>query len=165
MKYITHVDGQEFEVEILGRHRVKINGQELAVDFQSVSGQPLYSLIVDGRSFEAYIYPAEGDWQVLLHGDLYDVKVEDERERRLRAASGKQAADVGAFQLKAPMPGLVVTVPVQPGDSVEKGDVLVILESMKMQNELRSPKAGTVAAVKVQPGDSVEQRETLVVVE
>ncbi|UCH60339.1 MAG: acetyl-CoA carboxylase biotin carboxyl carrier protein subunit, partial [Anaerolineales bacterium] len=60
-----------------------------------------------------------------------------------------------------PMPGLVVSIPVREGQQIEKGDVLVILESMKMQNELKSPRAGTVARVRIENGDSVEQRQTL----
>jgi biotin carboxyl carrier protein len=59
------------------------------------------------------------------------------------------------------MPGLIVSVPVNEGQAVEKGDVLLILESMKMQNELKSPRAGSVSRVRVKPGDRVEQKETL----
>jgi biotin carboxyl carrier protein len=92
---------------------------------------------------------------------MYPVKVEDEREKRLRAAAGASLAAAGEYYLKAPMPGLVVSVPVAEGQPVSKGDVLLVLESMKMQNELKSPRSGVVGRVKVIPGDRVEQKQTL----
>ena len=67
-------------------------------------------------------------------------------------------------QLKAPMPGLVVAVPVADGQPVKKGEILLILESMKMQNELKSPRDGTILRVKVKAGDSVEQNQVLLTV-
>jgi len=79
----------------------------------------------------------------------------------LRAAAGGKAIERGEFHLKAPMPGLVVAVPVVEGQRVNKGDVLVILESMKMQNELKSPREGVVTRLRVGIGDSVEQSQTL----
>ncbi len=161
MKYIATTDEQEFSVEIVDERHVRLGEETLEVDFVSVSGQPLYSLIVNGKSYEAYVYPDEDGWQVLLMGRLYHVRVEDEREKRLRAAAGGKVAESGEFHLKAPMPGMVVSVPVREGQKVEKGDVLVILESMKMQNELKSPRAGTVSRIRVQAGDSVEQKQTL----
>ncbi|MCW5887251.1 MAG: DUF2118 domain-containing protein, partial [Anaerolineales bacterium] len=80
-------------------------------------------------------------------------------------AAGGGSADGGEFVLKAPMPGLIVKVAVNEGDEVKKGDVLVILESMKMQNELKSPRDGKVSRVQVKAGDSVEQRTNMVSIE
>ena len=99
--------------------------------------------------------------QVLLLGHQYPVLVEDEREKRLKAAAGGKVSEAGEFNLKAPMPGLVVSIPVQQDEHVTKGQVLLILESMKMQNELRAPRAGKVVRIRVKPGDTVEQRQTL----
>ena len=165
MKYVTTIDDQAFLIEILDENHILVDGVPFEVDFESVGGQLVYSLLVDGKSFEAHVYPSNGNWQVLLHGVLYNVKVEDEREKRLGASSGGSVAKRGEYFLKAPMPGLVVDVPVSERQNVGKGDILVILESMKMQNELRSPLEGTVSRIQVQPGDSVEQKETLLSVE
>jgi len=88
----------------------------------------------------------EGAWEVLLEGVLYVVQVEDERERRLRAQAGRELA----------------SVLVRPGDEVDKGQVLLLLESMKMQNEIRAPRKGTVLEVHVEPGQSVNQNQVLV---
>jgi biotin carboxyl carrier protein len=162
MKYITTVNDKEYTVEIVDEKRIIVNGKKMEVDFESVSGQPVYSLIMGGKSFEAYVNPGEENWEVLLRGRLYAARVEDEREKRLRAAAGGKAAESGEYHLKAPMPGLVVAVPVSEGQKIEKGQVLVILESMKMQNELKSPKAGTVSRIKVKAGDRVEQKTTMI---
>jgi len=161
MKYITTIDNQEFKVEILDDKHVNVNDKTYEVDFESVSGQPVYSLIVDGMSHEAYVQERDGEWQVLLRGRLYSIDVEDEREKRLRAAGGGGVADTGEYHLKAPMPGLVVAISVEEGQEVKKGDVLLILESMKMQNELKSPRDGVVNRIKVKAGESVEQKQAM----
>jgi biotin carboxyl carrier protein len=161
MKYITNVEGKQFLVEIIDDKHVSVDGKVYEVDFESVSGQPVYSLIVDGRSHESYIYQGEDNWEVLLRGRLYPVTVEDEREKRLRAAAGGGVAETGEFHLRSPMPGLVVAVPVTEGQSVKKGQVILILESMKMQNEIKAPRDGTIGRIRVKPGESVEQKQTL----
>lgn len=161
MKYITTIGELEFKVEIVDEHHVIVDGKHYEVDFDSIDDQPVHSMLVDGSSYEAYVYPDYGNWHVLLKGTLYPATVEDEREKRLRAASGGEVTVQGEFHLKAPMPGLVVAIPVTEGQEVEKGEVLVILESMKMQNELKSPNTGIVSRVRIKPGDSVEHRQTL----
>ena len=161
MKYVTTIDGKEFMVDVLDEKHVSVNGQALEVDFESINGQPVYSLIIDGKSYEGYVYPDEQKWQVLLHGRLYQAEVEDEREKRLRMAAGGSVAESGEFHLRAPMPGLVVAIPVAEGESVKKGQVLLILESMKMQNELKSPRDGMVSRIRVKAGETVEQKQTL----
>lgn len=162
MRYITTVDGETFEVEINSESEITVGGRRLQVDFQSVAGQPVYSLILDGQSYEAYVYPSDQGLDVLLLGQLYHIAVEDERQRRLRQASGMQISPSGELHLKAPMPGLIVAIPVTEGQQVNQGQDLVILESMKMQNELKAPREGTVTRVRVKPGDSVEQNQILV---
>lgn len=162
MKYVTTIGDREYIVEILDERHVIIDGTPYTVDFDSVSDQPVFSLLVDGQSYEAYVYSNEEEGlQVLMHGSLYPAFVEDEREKRLRAQSGGGVAEWGEYHLKAPMPGLVVALPVGEGQPVTKGDVLVILESMKMQNELKAPRDGTVSRLRVAVGDSVELRQTL----
>jgi len=161
MKYVTTINEKEYEIEVIDERHVRIGERLIDVDFESVSGQPVYSLIIDGKSIESYVYEGDEDLQVLLRGRLFQVKVEDEREKRLRAAAGGGISEGGEFLMRAPMPGLVVTVGVVEGQEVEKGQVLVILESMKMQNELKAPRAGRIERIRVKPGESVEQKQTL----
>ena len=161
MKYITTVADADFMIEVVDEKHLRVNEKLLEVDFAAVSGQPVYSLIIDGKSYEAYINPSEEVWEVLMLGRLYTASVVDEREKRLRAAGSAEAFGEGEYQLRAPMPGLIVAILVSEGEEVEKGQVLAILESMKMQNELRSPRVGTVTRVRVKGGDRVEQKATL----
>ena len=98
---------------------------------------------------------------MLLRGRQYQVKVEDEREKRLKAAAGGGVAEGGEYHLKAPMPGLVVAILVEEGQPVKKGQVMLILESMKMQNELKSPRDGVMGRIRVKAGESVEQKQAM----
>ena len=161
MKYVTTVEGKEFTIEILDEHHVIVDGTPYEIDFVPVGNQPVFSLLVNGESYDAHVYPEENLWQIMFQGGVYSALVEDEREKRLRAALGGGVAEHEEYHLKAPMPGLVVAVPVGEGQAIQKGEVLLILESMKMQNELKSPRAGTVARLRVKPGDRVEQKETM----
>jgi biotin carboxyl carrier protein len=161
MKYITTIDDHEYVIEIIDEETIIVDGEAYQVDFESIGDQPVFSLLIDGASHEAYVYPDEGNWEVLYQGILYPVTVEDEREKRLRSSFGSSPDEGGEFYLKAPMPGLVISVLVKEGQQIAKGDVLVILESMKMQNELKSPRDGTVSRLRVEEGDNVERRQTL----
>ena len=161
MIYIATIADREYTIEILGEDQISVDGVVYDVDFESISGQPVFSLLVDGDSHEAYIYPDEDRWEVNLQGIQYRVLVEDEREKRLRSSFGTGPEPSGEFYLKAPMPGLVISIPVVERQDVAQGDVLVILESMKMQNELKSPRPGKISRVRVKVGDSVERKQTL----
>jgi acetyl/propionyl-CoA carboxylase alpha subunit len=161
MKYITTIGEQDFLVEIIDEHHVAVNGEVYEVDFDSIFEQPVYSLLVDGDSYEAYVYSSETNWQILMMGRLFNATVEDEREKRLRLQGSVNVAERADFILKSPMPGLIVSLMVEEGQVIEKGDVLVVLESMKMQNELKSPRAGTVSQLRVKVGDSVGLRHSL----
>jgi biotin carboxyl carrier protein len=161
MKYISTISDHEFTIEILEDDLILVDGVAYNVDFESISGQPVFSLLINGDSHEAYIYPDEDLWEVHLQGIQYRVVVEDEREKRLRSSFGSGPAPSGEFYLKAPMPGLVISIPVKEHQKIAQGDVLVILESMKMQNELKSPKDGVVSRVRVEEGDNVERKQTL----
>lgn len=161
MKYITTIGEKELLVELVDDRHIIVDGVTYEIDFTQVGDQPVYSLLVNAKSYDMHVFLDEDIWQVVFHGQMYSALVEDEREKRLRAAMGGAASDQGEFHLKAPMPGLVVAVPVSAGQTVQKGDVLIVLESMKMQNELKSPRAGTVTRLKVAPGDRVEKKDTL----
>jgi biotin carboxyl carrier protein len=163
MIYATKVGDKTYTIEINDDRKVIVDGVEYAIDFEPVSGQPVYSLLIDGRSYEAYIYEADDAdaWHVLLRGDLHTVLVQDEREQRLRATAGGIASAAGELTIKAPMPGLIVAVPVTEGQAIKKGEIMVVLESMKMQNELKAPRDGTIGRVRAKPGESVEQNQVL----
>jgi len=101
----------------------------------------------------------------LLRGNQFSVQVEDERERRLRMAAGQASKEEGKILLQAPMPGLVIDIQVKEGQEVDKGDVLVILESMKMQNELTAPRAGRITRIQTKMNEHVERKQILLILE
>jgi biotin carboxyl carrier protein len=164
MKYITTVGEQNFTLDVNRDGEVTLNDSTRALDFKAIDEAGLYSIILDNQSFEALVEEHEGEYRILIDGVLYNAGVVDERASRLASAAGAFAPASGEITIKSPMPGLIVAIPLKEGDVVEKGQVVVILESMKMENELKSPKAGTVHAIKVQPRQAVEQGQALVVI-
>jgi len=164
MKYLTTVNDIEYEVELRDDGSILVNGRTYHVDFSEIDGGQAFSLLVDGQSFEAFLSEQDEDgMQVVIEGVRYTVDVIDEHEKLLRQVGAETGLASGVYELSAPMPGLVVKVPVAAGNRVEKGAVLVILESMKMQNELKAPHAGIVMVVNVADGDNVEKRDVMVV--
>jgi biotin carboxyl carrier protein len=163
MKYVTTINDKQFEIEIQQDGAILVNGQPREVDFLPL-GPSLYSIIMNNLSLEAVIDDKDGQYQVLMGGRLYEGQVLDERARLLLSRSGDLSDSSGEVSIKAPMPGLIVAVTVAEGQAVKKGETVVILESMKMQNELKSPRDGTVQRISVQPGQSVEQKKALVTI-
>ena len=164
MIYLTTIGDQTYTIEINDEHRVIVDGQSYEIDCQALAAQNLFSLLIDNKSYEAFVETEGDETRVLMRGYLYELKVADERAVRLAKSASGTVALTDDFHLKAPMPGLVVAVPVAEGQAVNKGDILVILESMKMQNELKSPRDGTVMRIKVKGGDSVEQNQQMITV-
>ncbi len=162
MKYITTVDGTQYTIDINDDYHVTINGKRFDVDVTTLSHTGLVSLILNGHSFDVDIDERDSAYQVMLKGVLHDVTVEDERTRRLAGVKGGLKEAVGEILIKAPMPGVIVDIPVKVGDAVTKNQVIAILESMKMQNEFKSPKDGTVKSVRVKPGEKVDQNAVMV---
>jgi biotin carboxyl carrier protein len=167
MAFIAKLGEQSYGVEIeeIGKslYRVAIDGNEFLVDGKK-TGRTNYSLIVDNRSFEIEVDNAEDEYRVLVDGRNYHVHLVD--ERRVRVGGGQSDIQLqGRQKVSVPMPGKVIAVLVSEGDSVERGQGLVIVEAMKMENEVRSPIGGTVKEVKVKSGDAVEGGAVLLVVE
>jgi biotin carboxyl carrier protein len=166
MKYYAEIGGQKLELEVEEREEdleVTVAGKTMVANLQRVSAPSLYSLILDNESHEVFVDQRDGHYVVLIAGEQYTVKIQDERARRLAAVSAKARSQDDEIVIKAPMPGLVVSLAVSPGDVVEKGQGLVVLEAMKMQNELRAPRHATVKLVNVQQGARVENGRVLVV--
>ncbi len=163
MRYVTTVGEHSFEIEIEERREILVDGRARQVDLQEIVPGRLYSLLLDHVSSQSFVEGGEGgQFQVLLKGQLYQVEVRDERSIRLAHGPAGFVPDSGEIRIQAPMPGLVVKAPVTAGQLVREGDVLIILESMKMDNELCAPRDGTVARVHVEDGEGVDGGQTLV---
>lgn len=156
--------------------RVRVDGREMAWDLRRIGGRGAgagrggagarFSLLVDGRShgMTARREPG-GRWTLQWRGRPVETEVLEERAAQLRDLSAKQGAGGRAEAVRAPMPGLVVQVAVRTGEEVEAGDRIVVVEAMKMENELRAAAAGKVARVLVEEGAVVNKGDVLVAFE
>ena len=166
MKFVVTVGDRSETVEVsgeAGRYRLTIGAEVWEVDGR-LTAQGIYSLLVGGVSYVADVRDEAGACVVDVGDDRYVIRVEEETRYIIRTKGGA-AQGLDALTLVAPLPGRIVHVAVRPGDRVEKGDTLLVIEAMKMENELKSGAAGTVAQVRVTPGQAVNSGDVLVVIE
>jgi propionyl-CoA carboxylase alpha chain len=162
MKYVVMLDGQSIDVDVDG-DRVTVGGRTLTATLDAIPGTPLRQLLVDGRSLTLSIGAlGRGRWSLSDRGERWDLEVVDERTRHVRSLTAGSDLPRGPSVLKAPMPGLVVRVEVESGAQVGAGVPLVVLEAMKMENELKAGAPGRVKSVKVRAGEAVEKGQVLV---
>jgi biotin carboxyl carrier protein len=161
MKYIVDVGDQRVEVD-LDEEGVLVDGVRVQAHLAEVEGTPVRLLTVGSAVHRVAVRrDGRGRYALWLGGYRYDVEALDERTRAIRDLTVAAAA-AGPAPLVAPMPGLIVRVNVRPGEQVQAGQGLVVMEAMKMENELRATSAGTVKAVHAQPGSAVEKGAVLV---
>ncbi len=162
MKAIVVISGVETAVEITSNGAA---GRDVLIDgvashAELIECEPgVYSVLIEGGSFEVAL---EGDHAVWVGPHRRELELRD--PRRWTRGGGADSAD-GPQTLKAAMPGKVVRTLVGAGDTVETGQALLVVEAMKMQNEVKSPKAGVVRSLHVSQGDSVAAGQSLAVVE
>ena len=163
MKYIVDVSGERIEVT-LAADGVHVGDAVLHCHLAGIDGTPL-QLVTIGREVHRVVArrgDTRGTYTLWIDGHRFEAEALDERMRTIRDLTASTARDSGPKPLVAPMPGLIVRVQVQPGDRVEAGQGLVVMEAMKMENELRTTSAGTVTAVRASAGMAVEKGSILV---
>lgn len=166
MRYEATVEGRKFQIEVSDADEVFVDGVRRRPDFRSIDGMALYSLLVDNDSYEMLVEEEGGHFHVLVRGEGFDVQLREVAEVRVKPRTeAAEQRPTGPLELRSPIPGVVVDVPVQAGVQVEAGQVLVVVESMKMENELRAPVAGVVREVRVSPEEDVDQGQVLLVFE
>ena len=166
MKYHVRIADEEFEVVVEGDD-VTIDGRQVRAHLDDVSGGAAFSLRV-GDAVHAVLAKRgaeRGAFDLSLGGYRFSVEALDARARAIRQIAGAGGRAAGPAHLMAPMPGLIVRVNVQAGDAVQPGQGLVVMEAMKMENELRAAAAGTVKRVAVTPGSAVEKGALLLEME
>lgn len=145
---------------------VRIDGTNVSADLQPAGAPGLYSLLIGRQSYELTISRLpDGSLAISLDGQPAVVRVDDPLSAAVHAAGDRQTAHLGIITVEAPMPGRVVAIQVQPGDSVQAGAVLVVLEAMKMESSITAPHDGTVHHVVVAPGQTVSRGAELVVLD
>jgi pyruvate carboxylase subunit B len=162
VRYIVSIAGREIEVEVDG-DRVTVDGSTCTAALRAIPGTPARQLLMDGRPTALTMRSSgRGQWSLGVGGDRWEAEVIDERSRHIRSLTAGAERQRGPVTLRAPMPGLVLRVLAQAGQEVGVGAGLVVLEAMKMENELKAPAAGIVGAIRVQPGQAVEKGQVLV---
>jgi pyruvate carboxylase subunit B len=166
MKYIVTLGDRRVTVDV-GPDGVEIDGQRLSASLADVEGTPVRLVTIGDEVHRVVVRRRDGrgHYHLWLDGFTYEVEALDERSRTIRDLTAAAAGPAGPQPLVAPMPGLIVRVNVQPGDEVTPGQGLVVMEAMKMENELRAAGAGKVKAVRVSPGTAVEKGAVLVELE
>jgi len=165
MKYTAIIDGAPLEIELSRAERgviqAEISGEKYVLDVQTVE-PGVYWLHWKDRSIEVSVTPNADSYAVSVDGQRIDVEIIDSRAALRKAA---QHGHPGTIELRAPMPGKVVKVLVSEGAAVEMNQGLLVIEAMKMQNEIKSPKTGTVRKLGVQEAAAVNAGDLLAIVE
>ncbi|GCE19502.1 acetyl-CoA carboxylase biotin carboxyl carrier protein subunit [Dictyobacter kobayashii] len=185
MPYIASIKNQNYTITTQpqgAQTAVTLDGVSHILDWQRIAKlatdekgkQPEgghYSLLIAGKSYEVFVRrvvqeeeKSSQTYEIQLAGQYFLVTVEDERTRLLEGMA-RAGAQSSAARIQAPMPGLVVNTLVQPGDTVNAGQTVIVLEAMKMENDLPSPITGTVKELKVNKGQTVDQGQLLVIIE
>jgi biotin carboxyl carrier protein len=162
----TRVKVSDKEFEVIFENDSKLNGSVNGASFDwdvSRLADNLFSIIKDNRSYNVEVLePAEGKTRLKVNGNLYETETIDKFDELLKSL-GMEKGGVGKVnELKAPMPGLVLEIAVSAGDQVQKGDRVLVLEAMKMENVIKAPADATVAAVEVEQGKTVEKNQVMV---
>ena len=167
MKYVVEINGQTHEVT-LGDGAVAFETEAPhSAELSEIEGSPVRMVRIGDEVFRVVVEKREGRGRYFLWNDGYRFEVEalDERRRALKDLTAAAAGPIGPAPIVAPMPGLIVRVNVALGDTVEAGQGVVVMEAMKMENELRATAAGKVRSVEVSPGTAVEKGALLVSLE
>jgi acetyl/propionyl-CoA carboxylase alpha subunit len=168
MKYVVRVAGSEKPHEVVVvADAVNIDGELVVGHVSEVEGTPVRMVTIGDEIHRVVVRRGaqRGDYTLWVDGYRFDLEALDERTAAIRELSKLSAAATGPAPLVAPMPGLIVRINVNPGDKVGQGQGLVVMEAMKMENELRAQAAGTVKSVNVTPGTAVEKGTVLIEME
>ena len=165
MNYEVHINEKAFRLELdhyEGKWHCKLNGTQLSID--AILTRPnVLSILLDGKAYEVKREVTSNDLHLWVGSSRYSVEVSDLRSFRNRKSG--TASNQGLQKLRAAMPGKVVRILLQQGAQVEAGEGILVVEAMKMQNEIKSPKAGTIQKIMVTTGDAVNAGDFVAIVE
>ncbi|GAB4323346.1 MAG: hypothetical protein Kow0074_15510 [Candidatus Zixiibacteriota bacterium] len=166
-KYTATVGGTQFEVELInGNSEATINGEPVRIDPAWFAQDDLsLNLLLGAQSYDLRIEEDGDRLQIAYAGNRYECDVMDTRLADLKKRAGDVGVVGGKMVIKSPMPGLVVKIIVEEGQKVKKGDRILILEAMKMENDVKAPRDGTIVKLSVTTGDTVEGGRELAIIE
>jgi biotin carboxyl carrier protein len=166
MKYFVRIGDTDHEV-LLDGENVSLDGDTVRARIEALPGTPLQLLRLGNQVHRILARRVEGrgQYDLSVEGYRFSVEALDERARAIRNLGGRAAKTAGPAHLVAPMPGLIVRVTVSEGEDVRAGQGLVVMEAMKMENELRASANGKVKRILVTPGSAVEKGTVLLEME
>ena len=162
--YNVIISGNERVVNIDNDGNIRINGKPANMTFEQVDGRT-FSVLSEGNSYKTIAVKEEGVYRMLVNGNEIISHVESERMRLLKKFAISSEAEHARTEIRAPMPALVVKVEVDIGDDVREGQGLIVLEAMKMENEIRAHRKGRVSEIHIAKGRAVEKGELLMLLE
>ncbi|MBI5419332.1 MAG: acetyl-CoA carboxylase biotin carboxyl carrier protein subunit [Deltaproteobacteria bacterium] len=166
MNYIGTIGEKEVKVTVLevgiARYKVTIEGKDHLVDAHQVQDS-VWSILYGSTSFEADVQKRDDEYEVLIAGDCHKFSLMNEQRKALMRSAGKGAA--GKAMVASPMPGKVVKLLVEVGEEVKTDQGVIVVEAMKMENELKSAVTGKVKEIFVKEGEVVESGAKLLLVE
>lgn len=163
MKYFVDLNGERHEVELEG-DKVTLGDESVRAHVEDIDGTPV-RLVTIGRQVHRVVArrgAARGSYTLWVDGYRFDGEALDERTRAIRDITAASSKSTGPAPVNAPMPGMVIRVNVAVGDKVHAGQGVVVMEAMKMENELRASAAGVVKTIHAEVGKAVEKGTTLV---
>jgi biotin carboxyl carrier protein len=166
MNYIAKIQDKEFLINLedhSGQMVAIINGKTIPVQLNQIDGSQVYSALIGSRSLEIEIRRNDVGYLISHKGKSLEYVVQDERSAQLKKMMNQAVAHKIDRELKAPMPGLIVSIAVKPGQKLKKGDGLIIIEAMKMENNIKAPFDCTIKQIKVKEKQAVEKGQVLVV--
>jgi len=168
MKYFAQSSDKEYVIEVQNSGEtltVLLGGKPVHIDFSKIGDGNFFSMLRDGKSYQLFVEPNEHGYLVSVNGRKYVVELEDEKSRMVRKVIKSDAQKQGQVELKSPMPGLIVKINAEENQQVQRNDSLLIIEAMKMENEIRATSPGTIKKIMAREGDSVEKDTVLMIIE
>lgn len=175
MRFIATLDGNEHVIDVDdhgvddGYYTMSLDGHAYDVDAQLMKSN-IVSMLIDQKSYDVDLEkqskePLDGRLAVRVRGRVIRFEMLDERRKKMKEAQSSRFDVGGVYTVNSPMPGKVIKILANEGEDVEEGQGVIVIEAMKMENELRTPKKGKVAALKVKEGDAVNPGQLLMTIE
>lgn len=166
MKYLSRITDKIFDVSIENSEKelqVFVDGEFIPFEYIRLDGTNVFVVMLENRSFEFEIKRIESGYAVNYDGRAFNCSVEDKRLLSMKNAIRQETIVPSHHEIRSPMPGLIVLIEVKVGDKVKAGQGLVIIEAMKMENEIKAPVDAVVTEIKVNPKEAVDMNQTLLI--
>ncbi len=166
MKYHVKINGLEFKIDIFEREnrlQIGLDGREIDANLTELKKNKLFSLLVDNKAYDLEIFRKNNNFEINWEGRKYSGEILEETLANLKPSAPKEV--LKQKELKAPMPGLIVKIEVEEGQIVKMGEGILIMEAMKMENEIKSQYEGKVKKILVKEKQAVDKDQVLIVLE